>query len=135
MVEQLGKPLSILQKKPAHHCLKSTGLPVEGWIDTAGRATGTVAAPSHPLPLPFLQQGIEAMESPRLRSGPNALHRGEVEDSGTGRLAAEPQPLVQFPDRVTKPGQLPGAQLLDRHRGDQVLQPEGSSRDLRLRGC
>jgi hypothetical protein len=45
--QQLAKAAGVLQKQPAHHCLKSRRLAIGGGVTAAGAAAGPVATAPH----------------------------------------------------------------------------------------
>jgi hypothetical protein len=45
--QQLAKAAGVLQKQPAHHCLKSRRLAIGGGIAAAGATAGPVATAPH----------------------------------------------------------------------------------------
>jgi len=124
MIQQLGEPSGVPQKEPAHHCLKSRGLPIGGRIATPGSSPGPVPAPPHPVPLQIVEQRIQPQQCGGLGSGPDFLHNSPVQAVAAAGLTALTQPLMEFPDRIPQPGQLEWAQVIA-PQGLALMQPDG----------
>ena len=116
-IEQFGKPLRIAQKQPSQHRLKSRGLPIQARIAATGAAAGAVAATTHQIALPIAQQGFQPLQGLRLGLRTHPPDHGPMQIQRTGRTAAVPLPLMQFPDRIAQPGQLQGGKV-DTRAGD-----------------
>ena len=116
-IEQFGKPLRIAQKQPSQHRLKSRGLPIQARIAATGAAAGAVAATPHQIALPIAQQGFQPLQGLRLGLRTHPPDHGPMQIQRTGRTAAVPLPLMQFPDRIAQPGQLQGGKV-DTRAGD-----------------
>lgn len=110
MIQKLGKPLGILQKEPAHHCLKSRSPAVAGWITAPGAPARPVAALAHQRTLPVVEQWLEPLQRPGLGLGPHLGHHRLVELIRAAGPVAVPQTLVELPDRISQPGELQGTQ-------------------------
>ena len=100
-----------MQKQPAHHCLKSSGLPIGRCIGIAGTSTSTVSAATHPILLHFVKPGLESFKGKGLSIRPHLSYNGTMKLVGTPRLLATPQTLVQLPNRIAEPGELQWAKL------------------------
>lgn len=95
-----------MKKEPANHCLKSRGLPISRGVPTTGPLTGTVATATHEIPFQIGQQRLKALQGKSLRISPNLRHNRTMQVGGTTRPPAMSQPLMEFPNRITKPGEL-----------------------------
>ena len=51
MIQELCKPVWVVQKQPANHCLKPCGPSINRSIGTTGPTTGVVATATHPVQL------------------------------------------------------------------------------------
>ena len=56
MIQELCKPVWVVQKQPANHCLKPRGPAINRSIGTTGATTGVVATPAHPVQLFIVEE-------------------------------------------------------------------------------
>ncbi len=61
LIQQLGKPRRILQKEPAHHCLKSRRPAIDPGLAGPRSAAGPVTATPHPIELCLTQQRLQLL--------------------------------------------------------------------------
>ncbi len=108
VIQQLGQPPWIAQKEPSQHRLKSRGLPISRRVAPTRAGTGPIAAAAHLVTLLDGQQRLQPCQGTGLGLRLHLSHHGPVQVSTTAGPAAMTQALVQFPDRVTEPGQLQG---------------------------
>jgi len=111
LIQQLGKPRRILQKEPAHHCLKSRRPAVEPGLAGPGSATSPVAATPHPIELLVTEYGFELLKGQGLGIGANRSHHGPMQVGAAARALALAQALMQFPHGIPQPGELEGTQF------------------------
>ena len=76
VIEELRKPGWIVQKQPAHHCLKPCGPSINGGIGAPGTTACTVAATTHPIEFLVIQEFtvFQPAEKPRLGVSTNKSH-------------------------------------------------------------
>ena len=108
MVKELGKPVWVVQKQPANHCLKPCGPPINRGLGTARAPTGTVAAPTHPVLFLLVQQLflLKPGQHCGLGIGANVSNNSFVQSIRSSGAKPMPQALVQFPDCIPDPSQL-----------------------------
>ena len=58
-IQKLRKPLWIVQKQPANHCLKPCGESISCRVGSLGSTPCPIAAATHQIPLLLAQQGIK----------------------------------------------------------------------------
>ena len=56
MIQELCKPVWVVQKQPANHCLKPRGPAINRSISTTGPTTGVVATATHPVQFVIVQK-------------------------------------------------------------------------------
>lgn len=109
MIKQIGQPGWVVEEQPANHCLKPCGLPIDSCISTPWTTTGTVSPPSDQVLFRRIQKGFQALKGLCLRISTHNGDNGLMQSISLPWSAAEPQALMEFPDRITNPGQLQGA--------------------------
>ena len=67
-----------MQKQPAHHCLKSSGLSIGRCIGIAGASTSAISAATHQIPLRILKPGLESLKGKGLSIRPHFSHNGTM---------------------------------------------------------
>ena len=125
VIEELRKPGWIVQKQPAHHCLKPCGPSIDSGISPPRTTPCTVATPTHQIKLLTIQE--VAVFQPREESGlgisADISHNSPVQLIGPTGPDAMAQPLMQLPDRITNPSKLQGTQRLVDAAGSLVANP------------
>ena len=106
MIQELCKPVWVVQKQPANHCLKPRGLAIGRWVSTPGTPPRTVAPTTHQISFLVSEQGLKSSESSGLGISPDLSHHRFVQVLGSTGLPAMPQTLMQFPDGIPEPGEL-----------------------------
>ena len=101
MIKELGKPVWVVQKQPANHCLKSRGLAIGRGVTAARTTTGTIAAPTNQIPFLVRQPGVQALQRNRLCISTNFGDNRKVEIFSASGLTAVTKPLMQLPDGIT----------------------------------
>ena len=56
MIQELCKPVWVVQKQPANHCLKPRGPAINRSLGTTGATTGAVATSTHPVQLVIVEE-------------------------------------------------------------------------------
>ena len=97
--------------EPANHCLKSRGLSIGRRVSTAGTLAGTVAATTHQIAFKIVQPGLKSLQRLSLSIGANLSDNRAMQLGYPARTAAMAKALMQFPDSITKPGELEGTQV------------------------
>ena len=114
VIEELRKPGWIVQKQPAHHCLKSCGPSINRSVCTPRPPTGTVAAPPHQIE--FLGTEKFTVFQPAQQAGLGVStdigHHSTVQLIGAPRPGSMAQALMQLPHGISNPSQLQWPQLL-----------------------
>jgi len=137
-IQQLGKPPWIPQKEPSQHRLKSRGLPIAAGFAWAGSPAGPITPASDLLPLVLTQQRLEDPQRTGLGLGLHFLHHRLVQMLRSGRPVTLPQPLMEFPHRISEPGQLQGTELgigVGRRHARQPASGRGTVALRRPREC
>ena len=67
MIQELCKPVWVVQKQPANHCLKPRGPAINRSLGTTGATTGAVATSTHPVQLVIVEELL--LFQPGQRSG------------------------------------------------------------------
>ena len=113
VIEELRKPGWIVQKQPAHHCLKSRGPSVRSGISAPRTTACTVAAPTHQIKLLVIEEltVFQPSEKAGLGIGTDIGHYSAMEVVRTPGLRSMAQPLMQLPHGITNPSQLQWSQL------------------------
>ena len=134
--QQLCKAAGVLQKEPAHHCLKSRGLPIDTRLSFARPPARFVASCAYPLKF-FLPQKallLQAIESMGLGISTDVRNDSPMQIGTSAGLPATAHPLVQLPDGISEPGQLKWTQLAGPSRRLELGQPGGRIRRRWIRG-
>ena len=92
VIEELCKPGWIVQKQPAHHCLKPRGPSINSGISTPRTTACTVAAPTHQFKFLVIQEFtvFKPGEKPGLGIGADISHNSPVQlirPTGPGPVA------------------------------------------------
>ena len=125
LVKELSKPVWVVQKQPANHCLKSCGPSINRGVSPAGSTTGTVPPPAHPGQLLFIQQFflLKPGQHCGLSVSTNIRNNSFVQCVGLPRTQPMTQPLVQFPDCIPDPGQLQRSECFATEKGRLTPNP------------
>ena len=124
VIQEFSQAAWILEKEPAHHRLKSCGLTVEGSLLVPRSPTRPVASPPHQILFTGPEVGLEAFEGCRLGFCPHLGNHLIVQVCRPPGGVAALQPLVEFPHRITQPGQLQDVEFGTGGHGRQGGQPE-----------
>ena len=125
MIEELRKPGWIVQKQPAHHCLKPCGPSINSSISAPRTTTCTVSTPTHPIvflvfqQFPFFQDG----KKPGLGISADIGHNGPMQLIGTAGLCSMAKALMQLPHGISNPGQLQWTQRPVDAAGSLIANP------------
>ena len=85
VIEELRKPGWIVQKQPAHHCLKPRGKSINRSVGSLGSAACPIAAATHQIPLLLAQQGLKLSKGLSLSLGTDPGNNSMVKNiSATG---------------------------------------------------
>jgi hypothetical protein len=106
VIQKFGQAARILEKEPAHHRLKSRGLPIKGGFLGARAPARPVPPSPHHLHLLRSEMRSELVQGQGLGPSPHPGHHPVVEIGRAARGLAALQTLVEFPHRVSQPGQL-----------------------------
>ena len=114
VIEELRKPGWIVQKQPAHHCLKPCGPCIHSRISSPRTAPGTVATPSDQIELLRVEQTLlfKPGQKVRLSIGTNLCHDSLMQRIGSSWTCPQTMTLVKLPNRITDPSQLQRPQLV-----------------------
>ena len=125
VIEELRKPGWIVQKQPAHHCLKPCGPSIDSRIRTPRTTTCTVATPTDQIKLLIIQEVavFQPGEEPRLGISADISHNSPVQLIGPTGPDAMPQPLMQLPHGISDPCQLQRTQRVVDAAGSLVANP------------
>ena len=125
VIEELRKPGWIVQKQPAHHCLKPCGPSIDSRIRTPRTTTCTVATPTDQIKLLIIQEVaiFQPGKEPGLGVSADISHNSPVQLIGPTGPDAMPQPLMQLPDGITNPSELQRTQRLIDAAGNLVANP------------
>ena len=66
MIQELCKPVWVVQKQPANHCLKPRGPAINRSISATGATTGAVTAATNPVKL-FIAKKLPLFQPPESR--------------------------------------------------------------------
>ena len=105
-IQELSETGWVVQKQPAHHCLKSCRHSINRCIAAPGATTGAVPTTTHQVELTVIQQRLKLLESTGLSISTDLIHNRTVQNIGTTWTAAVTQALMQLPDRIPQPGKL-----------------------------
>lgn len=106
VIKELSKPVWIVEKQPANHCLKPCGLPIDSRIGATRTTTGTVAPSTDQVLLLCIEDWQQPVEGCGLGICANLGHDGFMESVRLARTLTQAKALMQFPDRISNPGQL-----------------------------
>ena len=111
MIKEIGQPSWVVKKQPANHCLKPCGLSIGRGVSTPGATSCSVAATTHEILLFVGEPGLQPLESCCLGISPDLRHHSAVQILGPSCLPAMTQTLMQFPDGISKPGELQRSEI------------------------
>ena len=113
VIEELRKPGWVVQKQPAHHCLKPCGPSIHSGISSPWTTACTVATPTHPIQFLVIQEFtvFQPAEKPRLGVSTNISHDSAMQVVRTSWPRPMAEPLMQLPHGITNPSQLQWTQL------------------------
>ena len=111
LIQKLRQAIWIVQKQPANHCLKSSGLSICRGITAAWATTGTVASTPNQGLFLVIEPGLEPFQRNGLCIGSHFSHDSAMQILGTSWLSTVTQALMQLPDRVPQPGELEWSQI------------------------
>ena len=100
VIQKFGQAARILEKEPAHHRLKSCGLPIERGLLGARAPAGTVPPPPHHLHFLWPEMGSQLVKGEGLGPSFHPGHHQLVEVGRATWCLAALQTLVKFPNRV-----------------------------------
>jgi len=113
VIEELRKPGWIVQKQPAHHCLKPCGPSINRSVCAPWTPPGTVATP--PNQIEFFCTEELAFFQPAQQAGlgvsTNISHDSAMQVVRTSWPRPMAEPLMQLPHGITNPSQLQWTQL------------------------
>ena len=114
VIEELRKPGWIVQKQPAHHCLKPCGPSIDSRLCTPRTSACTVASPSDQIEFPGVQELtiLQPGQQTGLGIGANIGHNSTMQMVGTAGSGSMAEPLMKLPDGISDPSQLQWAQLI-----------------------
>ena len=113
VIEELCKPGWIVQKQPAHHCLKPRGPPIDSGIGTPRATACTISATTHQFTFLVIQKFsiFQPGEEPGLGVSTNIGHDSPMQIVRTSWPRPMAEPLMQLPHGITNPSQLQWSQL------------------------
>ena len=125
VIEELRKPGWIVQKQPAHHCLKPCGPSIHSGISAPRTTACTVVTPTHPIQFLGIQEFtvFQPAEEPRLSISADIGHTSPMEVVRTPGLRSMAQPLMQLPNGISDPSQLQRPQLVVDDAGSLIANP------------
>ena len=96
VIEELRKPGWIVQKQPAHHCLKPRGPSIHSGLSTPRSSACIVAAPTHQVEFLRIQQVTIFQPAQQVGLGISAdiSHNSAMQIVGATRFAPMAKPLM-----------------------------------------
>ena len=114
VIKELSKPVWIVEKQPANHCLKPCGPAIDRCIPASRTSTCTVSPAAHPVQLLIAKEMVllQPIETSGLGISTHSGHHSPVQIIEPPGHTPKSEALMELPYGITDPCELQGSEGL-----------------------